>query len=244
MHRIVFAFLTFEQHLRAVVATPQSYRPDCCPHCGFGCLWGHGCYGRKADRSVDSDLNPLPIPRYRCPLCRRTGAAPADRGRLAAQYRHDAHCAFCTSETALDIEGVLKQALLRRGVPKTLVVDNGAAYRASTLQGICAQLSIRLVHCRPYQPTSKGKLERWRRMLREQFLAELDATHIRDMAELNVRLWAWLEQVYHRRKHGALGETHTVLALPAGPAAHPAARHTGRATGRTVPASHLAPCAS
>lgn len=121
-----------------------------------------------------------------------------------------AHCAFCTSETALDIEGVLKQALLRRGVPKTLVVDNGAAYRASTLQGICAQLSIRLVHCRPYQPTSKGKLERWHRTLREQFLAELDATHIRDMADLNARLWAWIEQIYHRRKHGALGE-HTPL---------------------------------
>ncbi|HTR10271.1 MAG TPA: DUF6431 domain-containing protein [Paraburkholderia sp.] len=72
MHRIVFAFLTFEQHLRAVVATPQSYRPDCCPHCGFGCLWGHGCYDRKADRGADGDLNPLPIPRFRCPSCRRT----------------------------------------------------------------------------------------------------------------------------------------------------------------------------
>lgn len=121
-----------------------------------------------------------------------------------------AHSAFCTSETALDIEGVLKQALLRRGVPKTLVVDNGAAYRASTLQSICAQLSIRLVHCRPYAPEGKGKLERWHRTLREQFLAELDATHIHDLADLNARLWAWVEQVYHRRKHSALGE-HTPL---------------------------------
>ena len=38
--------------------------------------------------------------------------------------------------------------------------------------------------------TSKGKLERWHRTLREQFLAELDATHIRDLADLNARLWA------------------------------------------------------
>jgi putative transposase len=43
-----------------------------------------------------------------------------------------AHSAFCLGETALDIEGVLKQALLRRGVPLKLVVDNGAAYRAHT----------------------------------------------------------------------------------------------------------------
>jgi hypothetical protein len=33
-----------------------------------------------------------------------------------------------------------------------LIVDNGAAYRAATLQGICARLSIRLVYCRPYAP--------------------------------------------------------------------------------------------
>jgi len=63
-----------------------------------------------------------------------------------------AHSAFCTGETALDIEGVLKQAVLRRGLPRKLVVDHGAAYRASTLQGICARLDIRLIYCRPYAP--------------------------------------------------------------------------------------------
>jgi transposase InsO family protein len=40
------------------------------------------------------------------------------------------HGTFCLGETALDIEGVLKQALLKRGVPTRIVVDNGAAYRA------------------------------------------------------------------------------------------------------------------
>jgi transposase InsO family protein len=63
-----------------------------------------------------------------------------------------AHSAFCTGETALDIEGVLKQAVLKRGLPRKLVVDHGAAYRAATLQGICARLAIRLVYCRPYAP--------------------------------------------------------------------------------------------
>ena len=38
-----------------------------------------------------------------------------------------AHSAFCAGESALDIEGVLKQALLKRGVPIKLVVDNGTA---------------------------------------------------------------------------------------------------------------------
>ena len=115
-----------------------------------------------------------------------------------------AHSAFCLGETALDIEGVLKQALLRRGVPRRIVVDNGAAYRANTLQGICARLGIHLIFCRPYQPTSKGKLERWHRTARDLFLSELDERRITDLDELNARLWAWLEQVYHRTPHGGL----------------------------------------
>jgi transposase InsO family protein len=116
-----------------------------------------------------------------------------------------AHSAFCLGETALDIEGVLKQALLRRGVPIKLVVDNGAAYRAHTLQGICARLGIHLIFCRPYAPEGKGKLERWHRTLRDQFLGELDERHIASLDDINARLWAWLEQVYHRTEHAGLG---------------------------------------
>jgi len=114
------------------------------------------------------------------------------------------HSAFCLGETALDIEGVLKQALLKRGVPYKLVVDNGAAYRSGSLQGICARLQISLLYCRPYTPESKGKIERWHRTFRAQFLSELDPRQIRDLDDLNARLWAWLEQVYHQRPHGGL----------------------------------------
>ena len=117
-----------------------------------------------------------------------------------------AHSAFCTSETALAIEGVLKQAVLKRGLPKKLVVDNGAAYRAATLQGICARLDIRLIYCRPYAPEGKGKLERWHRTFRDQFLSELNVSRIHDLDDLNARLWAWIEQVYHRVPHGGLDD--------------------------------------
>lgn len=134
-------------------------------------------------------------------------------GKLAKTYlvslfddasRLVAHSAFCPGETALDIEGVLKQALLKRGVPIRLVVDNGAAYRAHTLQGICARLGIHLIHCRPYAPEGKGKLERWHRTCRDQFLGELDERLIRSLDDLNARLWAWLEAVYHRAPHAGL----------------------------------------
>ncbi|WP_291992008.1 DDE-type integrase/transposase/recombinase [Candidatus Accumulibacter sp. ACC003] len=134
-------------------------------------------------------------------------------GKLAKSYlvssfddasRLLTHSAFCPGETALDIEGVLKQAVLKRGIPLKLVVDNGAAYRAETLQGICARLGIHLIHCRPYAPEGKGKLERWHRRCRDQFLSELDERHIASLDDLNARLWAWLEQVYHRSPHAGL----------------------------------------
>ena len=107
------------------------------------------------------------------------------------------HSAFRPGETALDIEAVLKQAVLKRGLPVKLVIDNGPAYRAKTLQAVCARLGIHLVYCRPYAPEGKGKLERWHRTFRDQFFSELDTTRLRDLSDLNARLWAWIEQVYH-----------------------------------------------
>jgi len=114
------------------------------------------------------------------------------------------HSAFCLGETALDIEGVLKQALLKRGRCLKLIVDNGAAYRSHSLQGICARLEIRLIYCRPYEPQAKGKLERWHRVVRQQFLSEIDAEQCASVADLNARLWAWIETVYHQRAHSSL----------------------------------------
>ena len=141
------------------------------------------------------------------------GPRVAVNGKLTKTYlvsllddasRLCAHSAFCTGESALDIEGVLKQALLKRGVPIKLVVDNGAAYRSHSLQGICARLGIHLVYCRPYAPEGKGKLERWHRTCRDQFLSELDERHITSIEDLNARLWAWVEMVYHRTAHAGL----------------------------------------
>ncbi len=114
------------------------------------------------------------------------------------------HSAFCPAETALEVEGALKQALLKRGLPIRLVIDNGSAYRAATLQAICARLEIRLIYCRPYTPEGKGKLERWHRTLRSGFLNELDMDKVRDIHDLNARLWAWLEEFYHKVPHSGI----------------------------------------
>lgn len=75
MYRIVSGITTLQQHIDTLRSTPNVYRPRCCPNCGHGTLWHHGCYLRKADRRpipADECLNPIWIPRYLCASCQRS----------------------------------------------------------------------------------------------------------------------------------------------------------------------------
>jgi putative transposase len=69
------------------------------------------------------------------------------------------YCAFALAENTAAFLPVLKQALLRRGLPQRLYVDNGAHYRSQHLALVCAKLGIALIHARPYRPQGKGKIE-------------------------------------------------------------------------------------
>ncbi|HSL72160.1 MAG TPA: Mu transposase C-terminal domain-containing protein, partial [Longimicrobiales bacterium] len=64
-----------------------------------------------------------------------------------------------------------------------------------------------IIHSRPYQPEGRGKIERCFRTLRDQFLANLDPKRRLTLEELNDRLWTWIDGVYHRAEHSALGTT-------------------------------------
>ena len=60
--------------------------------------------------------------------------------------------AFAFSEGINDFLPVFRQALLRRGIPRKLLADNGSAYRSRRLDLVCARLGIALIHSRPYHP--------------------------------------------------------------------------------------------
>ena len=57
----------------------------------------------------------------------------------------------------------------------------------------------------PAAATTKGKIERFFRTVRDQFLVEIDDGI--ELAELNRLFSAWLEVVYHRRAHSETGQT-------------------------------------
>jgi transposase InsO family protein len=114
------------------------------------------------------------------------------------------YCAFALSENTQAFLPVFKQALMRRGIPQRLYVDNGANYRSQQLALVCAKLGVALIHARPYQPQGKGKMERWFRTVRAQLLSCLSAADTDRLEILNRRLWAWVEGEYHQSPHRGL----------------------------------------
>lgn len=116
------------------------------------------------------------------------------------------YCAFCLSENTQAFLPVFKQALMRRGIPQRLYVDNGANYRSHQLAVVCARLGVALIHARPYQPQGKGKQERWFRTVRAQLLPNLSDADTASLDNLNRRLWAWVEGEYHHSSHRGLDD--------------------------------------
>jgi putative transposase len=100
-----------------------------------------------------------------------------------------------------------RPALQARGVPKSAYLDNGSAFVDAWLLRGCAVLGIRLIHSRPGKPEGRGKIERFFRTVREQFLVEVgDGAQVKDLAEMNRVFQAWLETVYRQQVHSETGE--------------------------------------
>lgn len=117
------------------------------------------------------------------------------------------YAAFALSENTGAYLPILRQAVMRRGIPLRLYVDNGAAFRSHHLALVCARLGITLIHARPYQPAGKGKQERFFRTVRMRFLPTLGPADFDSLEALNRRFWAWIEGEYHRAPHRGLDGT-------------------------------------
>jgi putative transposase len=114
------------------------------------------------------------------------------------------HAQFYLSENLNCYLDALRQALLTRGLPRKLYVDNGAAFRSFHLHQITASLGIALIHAKPYQPQGKGKIERFFRTVRADFLPAVRAQSLND---LNEAFDGWIRDVYHNRPHRSTGQT-------------------------------------
>lgn len=106
------------------------------------------------------------------------------------------------TEREIDMLGLMVRAVRKHGPPDALYLDNGSTYRGQTLSLACARMGTALIHAKPYDAPARGKMERFWRTLREgclDFIGSLGSLH-----ELNVRLWAFIDEHYHRAPHGGL----------------------------------------
>lgn len=117
------------------------------------------------------------------------------------------HAQFYLSEGLDSLLDCLRQAVTARGIPIRLYVDNGKVFHSQQLARIAASLGILIVHSPPYQPEGRGKIERWFRTVREQFLANLDRKQTLTVETLNTRFSAWIDNGYHVAEHSTLGTT-------------------------------------
>lgn len=107
---------------------------------------------------------------------------------------------FGVHENTIKIEDVLKNALLTHGLPDRIYLDNGASFSSHYLARACANFGIGIVHSKPYDSPSRGKIERFFRTVREGFLVQLKGEEL-SIEELNEKFKIWLRDDYHRAYH-------------------------------------------
>ena len=127
-----------------------------------------------------------------------------DHSRALTGYR------WGHSEDTVRLEAALRAGLAARGIPKSVYLDNGSAMVSKQLLRALAILGIQLTHSKPGQPAGRGKIERFFRTVREQFLIELAApgalAKVDGLVGLNELFTAWVETVYHQRVHSETGQ--------------------------------------
>ena len=138
-----------------------------------------------------------------------------DHSRALTGYR------WAHSEDTVRMEAALRHGLAARGIPRSIYVDNGSPFVAAPLLRACAVLGVRLVHSRPGQPEGRGKIERFFRTVRDQFLVEVAARGVADLVEMNRLFAAWVETAYHRRVHSETKATPLERFVAGGPFAIP-----------------------
>ena len=113
------------------------------------------------------------------------------------------HGEFYTDQKLPILEDCFRKALLKRGLPESVYVDNGKIFVSRWFRYACARMNIRHMVAQPYSPESKGKIERLNRTV-EEFFAENSLEKPKTLEELNQAFSLWVEAGYNHKKHSSL----------------------------------------
>jgi len=112
--------------------------------------------------------------------------------------------------TAGPVCAALELALARHGAPETVLTDNGKVFTARFGPGpgpvrfdrICAQHDVRHLLTAPRSPTTTGKVERWHKTLRAEFLT---GKVFDSLLDAQAQVDTWVHTYNHDRPHQSIG---------------------------------------
>lgn len=124
-----------------------------------------------------------------------------DRSRLVC------HLQWYLDETAESLVHGLSQAFMKRGLPRSLLTDNGAAMLAAETTAGLARLGVVHQTTLPYSPYQNAKQESFWGRVEGRLLAMLEGEAALTIEALNLATQAWVEIEYHRARHSEIDTT-------------------------------------
>lgn len=124
-----------------------------------------------------------------------------DRSRLCC------HLQWYLAENAQNLIHALSQAMLKRGLLRALMTDNGAAMLAEETREGLARLGVNHETTLPYSAYQNGKQEVFWAQLEGRLMELLRGGESLRLEFLNNVSQACVEQDYHRRTHSEIGCT-------------------------------------
>ncbi|WP_404468662.1 DDE-type integrase/transposase/recombinase [Sutcliffiella horikoshii] len=115
------------------------------------------------------------------------------------------HAGFYPTLDSRIIEDAFRQSIQKYGVPEAVYFDNGKQYRTKWMSRTCSKIGTRLTYTRPYSAESKGKIERFNRII-DSFISEAALEKPNTLDRLNELFQVWLTECYQNKPHSALGE--------------------------------------
>jgi len=124
-----------------------------------------------------------------------------DRSRLCC------HLQWYLAEGASELCHGLSQAVEKRGLPRSILFDNGSAMIAKETEEGLTRLSVLYENTLPYSPYQNGKQENWFSQVEGRLLPMLEGVADLTLEHLNEASLAWVEMEYNRKVHSETGQT-------------------------------------
>jgi putative transposase len=117
------------------------------------------------------------------------------------------HIQWYWQETTHCLVHGFSQAILKRGVPRSTMLDNGSAMISAEFKEGCSRLGVTLEPTLAYSPYQNGKQESFWGTLEGRLMAMIESRHELSIEELNAVTQAWVEREYNRLVHSETGKT-------------------------------------